>query len=734
MFSALSRWWQRQLRSGRASRPPRRSRGGFRPRLEALEDRYVLSTLTVTGNGDDFTQVGTLRWAVANAHNGDTIQITPDNGAGRHITLTQGELFLNQNVTIKSIGATATIDGNNSSRIFEIDPSANVSLLGLKIINGDGIAHNPLGKHNFTALDVPEGTGTSANGINNSGQVVGIYGGTYAGAYGYHSYVLSGGSYTTLDVPGATNWGLAAFTWAYGINDSGQVVGFYGKDGTLHGFVYSGGSYTTLDVPGATGGTEAQEINDFGQVVGSYGDATGIHGFVYDGGSYTTLDVPGAIYTQAFGINGNGQIVGAYLDASYNQHGFVLSGGSYTTLDVPGATFGTFAYGINDSGQIVGFYQNASAQHGFVYGGGSYATLEVPGALPGLTDANGINDSGQIVGRYEAPGGPNGAHLSGFLATSADGDGGGIRNEGTLYLNQCDVGSNMANGVNVGGGMYNDHGTLVVTSSTVQYNVAGTGGGMYNDHGNLVLTSSAVQYNVADHGGFYHGGGGGIYNDHGTLVITAPSNGTSVLRFNTVEGVIADGGAINSDGGFVGVSNSLLDDNTANGVGGGIADHLSTVAVSNSQLNFNSAYWGGGGISNDHGALTVTDSQLVANSTSHSGGGIDDSFGTVQVTGSELVGNSAGDVGGGIDDYSGTVTVTGSHLLANSASIAGGGIGTLLGTVVVTGSELVANSALYGGAIDNGGGTVKVGTTLFEVNTVDDIKGLYTDLGGNTFM
>jgi hypothetical protein len=29
---------------------------------------------------------------------------------------------------------------------------------------------------------------------------------------------------------------------------------------------------------------------------------------------------------------------------------------------------------------------------------------------------------------------------------------------------------------------------------------------------------------------------------------------------------------------------------------------------------------------------------------------------------------------------------------------------------------------------------VKVGTTLFEVNTLDDIEGLYTDLGGNTFM
>jgi hypothetical protein len=29
---------------------------------------------------------------------------------------------------------------------------------------------------------------------------------------------------------------------------------------------------------------------------------------------------------------------------------------------------------------------------------------------------------------------------------------------------------------------------------------------------------------------------------------------------------------------------------------------------------------------------------------------------------------------------------------------------------------------------------VQVGTTLFQVNTLDDLEGLYTDLGGNTFM
>jgi hypothetical protein len=61
MFSALARFWQRQFRSGRTSRPPRRLRGSVRPRLEALEDRLVPTTWWVTSSADNINQMGTLR-------------------------------------------------------------------------------------------------------------------------------------------------------------------------------------------------------------------------------------------------------------------------------------------------------------------------------------------------------------------------------------------------------------------------------------------------------------------------------------------------------------------------------------------------------------------------------------------------------------------------------------------------------------------------------------------------
>jgi probable HAF family extracellular repeat protein len=57
-------------------------------------------------------------------------------------------------------------------------------------------------------------------------------------------------------------------------------------------------------------------INDVGEIVGFYQDASGQHGFLYAAGVFTSLDVPGAATgsTQAFGVNNRGQIVGIYRD------------------------------------------------------------------------------------------------------------------------------------------------------------------------------------------------------------------------------------------------------------------------------------------------------------------------------------------------------------------------------------------------------------------------------------
>jgi uncharacterized membrane protein len=65
-----------------------------------------------------------------------------------------------------------------------------------------------------------------------------------------------------------------------GINGAAQIVGSFSRGSTgLHGFLDTGGSFTQLDVPGATF-TSVLGINDAAQIVGYFGDSTGNHGFL----------------------------------------------------------------------------------------------------------------------------------------------------------------------------------------------------------------------------------------------------------------------------------------------------------------------------------------------------------------------------------------------------------------------------------------------------------------------
>jgi probable HAF family extracellular repeat protein len=73
-------------------------------------------------------------------------------------------------------------------------------------------------------------------------------------------------------------------------------------------------AFTTLDVPGASS-TVARGINDAGQVVGFFSDGSGTHGFLLDAQGFTPIDVRGASSTEGRGINTDGQIVGDFTDS-----------------------------------------------------------------------------------------------------------------------------------------------------------------------------------------------------------------------------------------------------------------------------------------------------------------------------------------------------------------------------------------------------------------------------------
>jgi uncharacterized membrane protein len=140
----------------------------------------------------------------------------------------------------------------------------------------------------FAGFNVPlTGSGpnigtTSAQGINGAQQIVGFYQDSLSHL---HGFLLSGGAFavprmggifTTLDDPLATDG-----TLALGINDAGEIVGLYGDASGIHSFLYSGGFYTTLDdVFAGVSSAIVTGINNAGGIVGFYTDSNGTHDYL----------------------------------------------------------------------------------------------------------------------------------------------------------------------------------------------------------------------------------------------------------------------------------------------------------------------------------------------------------------------------------------------------------------------------------------------------------------------
>lgn len=263
--------------------------------MAVLEDRCVLSTLTVTSSADDGSQNHTLRYAVAHAQSGDTILLTA--AVKGPIVLTEGELILSRDVTIESVPSrTPTISGGGSSRVFEVAAGTDVSLINIQISGGNGLADNMAGATftdgnggailNFGTLTISgcnisgnSGTATSANGFNAFGGAILNDGGavTVTNCTLTNNSAVNGGAiadFGSLTVSGSTLSGNSAgLGGAISITGAATVTGSTISNNSAGGvgggvFFFSG----TLALSGSTLSGDTSSLG--GAIVNQFGAMT----------------------------------------------------------------------------------------------------------------------------------------------------------------------------------------------------------------------------------------------------------------------------------------------------------------------------------------------------------------------------------------------------------------------------------------------------------------------------
>ncbi len=190
-------------------------------------------TLTVTNNLDD-NSAGSLRYEISQAGPGDVIQFA-GNLDGQSITLANGPLSISQYLAIEGPGADQlTIDGNQTSTVFDIAANVTDSISGLTIADGktsgDGGGIDDEGDLTVTNCTFSGNTaGDTGGGIfvdGNNGAILAVSGSTFSGN---DAGTTGGGG---IGYPGIGGM-LTVTNCTFSENTAVLGGGIYADDGTL---------------------------------------------------------------------------------------------------------------------------------------------------------------------------------------------------------------------------------------------------------------------------------------------------------------------------------------------------------------------------------------------------------------------------------------------------------------------------------------------------------------------
>lgn len=236
--------------------------------------------------------------------------------------------------------------------------------------------------------------------------------------------LLYGASYTITNLGSLGN----NASYATGLNDSGQVVGYYEGTGISSNvaWIWNAGSgmNNLTDELGSPPKSNAYGINNAGIVTGVIQVSTQYHAFSWD----TVSGVDDLGQYGGYSINNDGDIAGRTGSSGSTAYLWRSDGTTANLGYLPGGPSSSYAYAINDYEEIAGYsYIYTPALHTRAFIWDSTGGMVNIGTLGGDdSSANGINNLGQVVGYSEYISGVNIEHA--FLWQ----DGSGMIDLGTL--------------------------------------------------------------------------------------------------------------------------------------------------------------------------------------------------------------------------------------------------------------------------------------------------------------
>ena len=260
----------------------------------------------------------------------------------------------------------------------------------------------------FAAINFPGAIATQARGINASGEIVGFYQSSSCFNYTLQvpscptkGYKLVNGNFTELNIPNSIRTAMT------GVNDNGDIVGFYQKtDLSYHGFLWLHTNVIeTIDYPNTTYATVPMGIDNSLTVVGGLWviSATGTFasgGWVWGNGTFSVLDLGGTgcqYCTSVNGISNNGIMVGQAWNDDWL--GWLIEGTDLQFFKINNSD--TFFTGVNSNTDIVAF---SGGKGWFAAKGGTeqqlnYILVHYPNSS--ATFPFGLNLQQAIVGAYQ---------------------------------------------------------------------------------------------------------------------------------------------------------------------------------------------------------------------------------------------------------------------------------------------------------------------------------------------